>query len=58
MAEPKKKRTRRRRDNARSQKFLKSQAISKCRDCQTVKLPHQVCPNCGKYKGEEVISVK
>ena len=31
---------------------------SVCPQCREVKLPHQVCPHCGFYKGREVISVE
>jgi len=29
-----------------------------CSNCGTVILPHTVCPNCGFYKGREVIEIK
>ena len=30
---------------------------SVCPHCQTAKLPHVVCPNCGWYKGRQAIEV-
>jgi len=29
-----------------------------CSNCGDMRLPHTVCPNCGHYKGREVISVE
>jgi large subunit ribosomal protein L32 len=29
-----------------------------CPQCREVKLPHQVCPKCGFYKGREILSVE
>ncbi|RPJ02824.1 MAG: 50S ribosomal protein L32, partial [Chloroflexi bacterium] len=29
-----------------------------CDTCNEYKPAHQVCPNCGSYKGREVVSVK
>ncbi len=32
--------------------------IVNCPQCHEVKLSHRVCPNCGYYKGKEVIPSK
>ncbi len=29
--------------------------LSKCAECGEIKLPHIVCPECGKYRGRSVI---
>jgi len=29
-----------------------------CPQCRETKLPHQVCPHCGFYKGREVLEVE
>lgn len=36
---------------------LKKEAptITKCSNCGEVVVPHRACPNCGFYKGKEVI---
>jgi large subunit ribosomal protein L32 len=31
-------------------------SLSECPQCHTFKLPHHVCPECGYYKGKEVVS--
>ena len=38
--------------------FVDAPARSVCPNCQTVKLPHVVCPNCGWYKGRQAIEVQ
>ena len=33
-------------------------ALAKCPNCHEKKLPHQACPQCGYYKGREVIDTE
>jgi len=33
-------------------------AVSKCVNCGSAKLSHRVCPECGYYKGKQVINIK
>jgi len=37
--------------------FLKRPALASCPKCGKPKLPHNVCLNCGYYKGKEVLNV-
>jgi len=37
--------------------YLKAPSLIKCPKCGSLVLPHTVCPNCGFYKGREVIDV-
>ncbi|HJB25341.1 MAG TPA: 50S ribosomal protein L32 [Firmicutes bacterium] len=56
MAVPKRKSSKARRDKRRSNVWkLSMPGFSKCTQCGELKLSHRVCPNCGFYKGKEVI---
>ncbi|MDD3552961.1 MAG: 50S ribosomal protein L32 [Deltaproteobacteria bacterium] len=55
MAVPKKKPSRSRRGNRRSHDALSLQSLVLCPQCDTPKLPHRVCPNCGTYRGKVFI---
>jgi large subunit ribosomal protein L32 len=58
MAVPKKKMSRMRTRHRRSAWKVAKPSTSVCPQCQAVKTPHRVCPNCGSYKGREVISTE
>jgi large subunit ribosomal protein L32 len=58
MAVPKRKTSKARRDKRRTHYKLMAPNVVECPHCHEPKLPHRVCPHCGKYKGEEVIEVK
>ena len=55
MAVPKAKTTKSRRNMRRSHHALVAPARSNCPQCGEAKAPHRVCPNCGTYRGREVI---
>ncbi|HNN14394.1 MAG TPA: 50S ribosomal protein L32 [Anaerolineales bacterium] len=55
---PKRKHSKGRRDRRRSQDALSAANLTVCSNCGTKRLPHTVCPNCGFYKGREVVEVK
>ena len=55
MAVPKAKTTKSRRNMRRSHDALAAPARSNCPQCGEAKHPHRVCPNCGTYRGREVI---
>jgi len=57
MGVPKQRKTKGRRNQRRMHIFLKKPALAKCPKCGHFVLPHMVCPNCGYYKGIEVIDV-
>ena len=57
MAVPKQRKTKSRRDQRRSNIFLKPPVLTLCKKCSQTILPHTVCLNCGYYKGVEVIDV-
>jgi len=55
---PKRKISKARRDRRRAHDALKAKNLVTCSNCGESRLPHTVCPNCGFYKGREVISVE
>lgn len=57
MAVPKHRKTKGRRNQRRMHLFLERPTLAKCQKCGHFVLPHIVCPNCGYYKGREVIDV-
>ncbi|MBQ9461889.1 MAG: 50S ribosomal protein L32 [Clostridia bacterium] len=58
MAVPKNKVSKARRDKRRANWKLDAPNLVECPQCKALKLPHRVCPNCGQYKGKEVIKVE
>ena len=54
---PKRKLSKGRRDRRRAHDALSARNLVACNNCGEMRLPHTVCPNCGFYKGREVISV-
>lgn len=58
MAQPKKKKSSRRRDLRRTHDVLRIGSIVLCSHCRRPHLAHHVCPNCGYYDGREVVAEK
>ena len=59
MAVPKRKTSKARKNKRRSNVWkLSMPAFSRCTQCGELKAPHQVCANCGYYKGRQVVAVK
>ena len=56
MAVPKKKTSKSKRDMRRSHDSLTPAGMSVCPQCDELKPPHRACPNCGTYKGKEVLN--
>ena len=54
---PKRKVSKGRRDRRRAHDALKARNLTTCTNCGSMRLPHTVCPECGFYKGREVIEV-
>ncbi|MBI5928279.1 MAG: 50S ribosomal protein L32 [Chloroflexi bacterium] len=55
---PKRKLSRRKRGNRRSHDALTLAHLVRCDNCNEYKVAHRVCPNCGTYKGREVIVIE
>jgi len=58
MAVPKQKRSKSRRKRRQYQFRIKKTNLRECPECKTPIPSHQACPNCGKYKGKQVINKK
>lgn len=55
MAVPKKKMSRSRTRRRKAVWKVSRAHTTRCPQCDSPKLPHRVCPECGTYKGREVI---
>ncbi len=55
MPNPKRRHSKMRKNQRRAHDFLTAPTLSTCPQCHEKKMPHQVCPHCGYYKGREVI---
>jgi large subunit ribosomal protein L32 len=53
---PKKKVSRRRRDNRRAHIRLTAPAVVPCPNCRYLIPNYQACPNCGQYRGRQVLT--
>ncbi len=58
MPVPKRKVSRARRDKKNASKGIRPAIVVACQTCQSPVLPHQVCRECGYYKGVKVIRTK
>ena len=58
MALPKRKTSKANKRMRRSHLAMDTPALESCPQCGSPKKPHHVCPNCGTYKGKEVIVIK
>ncbi|MBN1460666.1 MAG: 50S ribosomal protein L32 [Armatimonadetes bacterium] len=58
MALPKRRHSHSRKNKRRANWRAKAPQMIACPDCRALKLPHRVCPGCGNYDGENVLTVK
>ena len=58
MAVPKKKTPKSKRNKRRSHHALKSSNLVKCKNCKVLITPHKVCPECGFYKGRQILDTR
>jgi len=58
MPNPKRRHSRTRGRKRRTGDALATPALSRCPNCQEVRLPHRVCAHCGYYAGREVVAAK
>lgn len=57
MSVPKRKKTKSSVKQRRMHQFLVEPVLTPCPKCNKPRKLHSVCPNCGFYKGKEVINV-
>ncbi len=57
MANPKRRWSKARTGDRRSQWKLTLPALVRCSQCHSFKLPHRVCKECGYYDGKSVVDV-
>ena len=55
---PKHRTSKSRKNKRRSHHFLTPRGTVLCDHCNQVALPHRVCPNCGWFRGREVVKAK
>ncbi len=58
MPVPKRKRSRQRRDKRFANKGLSIPQVGLCNNCDAPQLSHQVCKDCGFYKGRKILTTK
>lgn len=58
MPNPKRKHSKSRTGTRRAHDFLTAPSIGVCPQCNTPRLPHRVCKECGFYRGRTAIPVK
>lgn len=57
MAVPFRKVSKTRKRMRRSHNALTADTLVKCPNCGTMIKPHRACPECGYYKGKEVVKM-
>ncbi len=57
MGTPKKRTSKRKRDQRRAHWKLTAPAVVRCAKCKEPVLPHTACSNCGTYRGRAVLPV-
>ncbi|HJW84680.1 MAG TPA: 50S ribosomal protein L32 [Anaerolineae bacterium] len=55
---PKRKLSKGARNRRRSHLALSAKSLAICPSCKSAMRPHHVCPECGKYRGVEVIDME
>ncbi len=58
MAVPKRRQSASRRDKRKANWKLEAPNLVECSHCHALVLPHRLCPQCGYYKGREVVRVE
>ncbi len=56
MGVPKRRTSKANKRMRRAMNKIAKPSLSECPQCHAVKAPHHVCPECGYYKGKEVVA--
>lgn len=56
MAHPKHKHSKTRRDKRRTHDKAIAPTLTKCSNCGTAVIYHTICPECGYYRGKQVLA--
>jgi len=57
MAVPKRRTSKTKKRQRRTHFKIFAKTTTKCKNCEAVIKPHRACPECGFYKGKEVVKV-
>jgi len=57
MAHPKRKISKARRDKRRAHHAISETTLAKCSNCGAFHKYHHACPECGYYRGRQVLSI-
>lgn len=57
MGVPKKRTSKQKRDQRRAHWKVSPPNVTRCPSCSSPVLSHRVCPECGNYKGRQVVQV-
>lgn len=57
MGVPRQRKTKSERNQRRSHHSLTRVQLAKCKNCGVAVMPHQVCGNCGYYRGRQIRTV-
>ncbi len=55
---PKRRLSKERQGRRRASINFKPTSLAKCENCGVLKIPHEVCKNCGTYKGVVIVAPK
>jgi large subunit ribosomal protein L32 len=57
MAVPRNRHSNARKNSKRAHHAKKPQSAATCNNCQSVRMPHTICPSCGAY-GDRIVLAK
>lgn len=58
MAVPRNRLSNARKNSRRAHHAKKPKHLTTCKNCNTAKMPHVICPSCGFYAGRLVVAEK